>query len=95
MPIDQLRTFINNNGHLPNVPSANEIETDGVNLGDAAKTSMEKIEELTLYLLEINDKVENQEEVLNEQSKLLEQQNETIRLQQELILELKNLTNKN
>ena len=85
MPIDQLRTFINNNGHLPNVPSAKEIETDGINLGDAAKTSMEKIEELTLYLLEINDKVENQEEVLNEQSKLLEQQNETIRLQQELI----------
>ncbi|PWH84769.1 hypothetical protein [Brumimicrobium oceani] len=95
IPLNKVKSFIEENGHLPNVPSAQEIEADGVNLGEAAKTSMEKIEELTLYLLEINDKVENQEELLNEQSKLLRQQNETIRLQQELILELKNLTNKN
>ncbi|HZH85796.1 MAG TPA: hypothetical protein VFD77_00670 [Brumimicrobium sp.] len=94
MPLNEVKTFIKENGHLPNVPSAKEIEADGVNLGEAAKTSMEKIEELTLYLLEINEKVENQEEVLNEQQKLLEAQKETIRLQQELILELKQLTNK-
>jgi len=95
MPLNKVKAFIDKNGHLPNVPSAKEIETDGVNLGQAAKTSMEKIEELTLYLLEINDKVEDQEIVLSEQHKLLEEQNETIRLQQELILELKQLTNKN
>lgn len=95
MPLTDVKAFIEKNGHLPNVPSALDIKEEGVNLGDAAKTSMEKIEELTLYLLEINDKVENQEVVLNEQSKLLQQQNETIRLQQELILELKQLTNKN
>lgn len=95
MPLNEVKKFIEENGHLPNVPSAKEIEEEGVNLGEAAKTSMEKIEELTLYLLEINDKVESQEEVLNEQSKLLQQQKETIRLQQELILELKQLTLKN
>jgi hypothetical protein len=95
MPLNKVKAFIDKNGHLPNVPSAKEIETDGVNLGQAAKTSMEKIEELTLYLLEINDKVEDQEIVLSEQHKLLEEQNETILLQQELILELKQLTNKN
>jgi|SRR5690554_6659420 len=94
MPLNEVKAFIEENGHLPNVPSAKEIETDGVNLGEAAKISMEKIEELTLYLLEINEKVENQEEVLNKQQKLLEAQKETIRLQQELILELKQLTNK-
>jgi len=94
LPLNEVKAFIEINGHLPNVPSAKEIHEDGINLGEAAKTSMEKIEELTLYLLEINDKVEKQEEVLNEQSKLLQQQNETIRLQQELILELKKLTNK-
>jgi hypothetical protein len=95
MPLNELRSFLLKYKHLPNVPSAKEIETDGINLGDAAKTSMEKIEELTLYLLEINDKVENQEEILNEQSKLLQQQKETIRLQQELIEDLKQLTIKN
>lgn len=94
MPLREVRTFIEENGHLPNVPSALEVETNGVNLGDAAKTSMEKIEELTLYLLEVNDKVENQELILEEQQKLLEQQEETIRLQQALIVELKKLVDK-
>jgi hypothetical protein len=50
------------------------LSVDGVNLGEAAKTSMEKIEELTLYLLEINEKIENQDVVLKEQQKLLEAQ---------------------
>ncbi|RFC53639.1 hypothetical protein [Brumimicrobium aurantiacum] len=95
MSLNEVKTFIEENGHLPNVPSAQEIEVDGVNLGDAAKTSMEKIEELTLYLIEINDKVEKQEATLEEQSKLLEEQQETIRLQQELIEALKKLSNKN
>jgi len=95
MPLNEVKSFIDKNGHLPSVLSAKEIEINGLNLGEAAKTSMEKIEELTLYLIEINDKVENQEVILNEQSRLLEQQKETIRLQQELILELKQLTNKN
>lgn len=95
LSLNEVKAFIEENGHLPNVPSAKEVHEEGVNLGEAAKTAMEKIEELTLYLIEINNKVEKQEEVLNEQSKLLQQQNETIRLQQELILELKQLTNKN
>ncbi|HLW40289.1 MAG TPA: hypothetical protein VKX31_07860 [Brumimicrobium sp.] len=101
MPLNEVKAFIVANGHLPNVPSALEIEADGVNLGEAAKTSMEKIEELTLYILEINEKVENQEkeqqeqaETIKLQQELLQQQKETIRLQQELILELKQLTNK-
>jgi len=95
MPLNEVKSFIEIHGHLPNVPSAKEVQEDGVNLGEAAKTSMEKIEELTLYLIEINEKVENQEIVLSEQQKLLEQQKETIRLQQELIEELKQLTTKN
>jgi hypothetical protein len=74
MPLNEVKKFIAKNGHLPNVPSATEIEADGVNLGEAAKTSMEKIEELTLYLLEINEKIENQDVVLKEQQKLLEAQ---------------------
>jgi hypothetical protein len=44
------------NGHLPNVPSAKEIETSGLELGKLTKIQQEKIEELTLYLIE-QDKV--------------------------------------
>lgn len=94
MPLNKVQAFINKNGHLPNVPSAEAIEKEGLNLGDAAHVSMQKIEELTLYVLQINEKVEQQEIVLEEQQKLIQQQEETLRLQQQLILELKQLTNK-
>jgi len=101
MPLNEVKSFIEKNGHLPNVPSAAEIKEEGLNLGDAAKFSMEKIEELTLYVIDLDEKLTNQEAViglqqklLDEQQKLLNEQKETIRLQQNLILELKQLTNK-
>ncbi len=94
MPLEEVQAYINTYGHLPNVPSAKEVEEDGVNLGDAAKTSMQKIEELTLYLLEVNEKVERQEKTLAEQQKLIKQQEETLKLQQQLIEELKKETSK-
>lgn len=50
-PIYEVKSFINQHGHLPNVPTAQEIESNGVNLGDMAKITMEKVEELTLYLI--------------------------------------------
>src|SRR5690554_7225363 len=67
MPLNEVKAFIVANGHLPNVPTAKEIETDGVNLGEAAKTSMEKIEELTLYVIDLDEKLENQELVRSEE----------------------------
>lgn len=94
MPLEEVQAYINTYGHLPNVPSAEEVEEDGVNLGDAAKNSMQKIEELTLYLLEVNEKVEKQEKTLAEQQKLIQQQEETLKLQQQLIEELKKETSK-
>lgn len=95
LPLNEVRSFIQTNGHLPNVPSASEIEENGVNLGKTAKVSIEKIEELTLYLLELNDKIEEQDKELKTQRNLLEIQQETIQLQQQLIEELKEIkTNK-
>jgi hypothetical protein len=63
---------------LPNVPSAEEVEADGVNLGKTARITMEKVEELTLYMIE-------QQEQLEEQKELLKQQQELIQAQQELV----------
>ncbi|MES2773990.1 MAG: hypothetical protein V4722_07385 [Bacteroidota bacterium] len=48
-----LEKFIKKNNHLPNIPSAKEIEQDGLELGDMQKRTMEKVEELTLYLIEL------------------------------------------
>lgn len=52
MTLPQLETYILQNGHLPNVPNASDIATDGVDLGETNRVLMEKVEELTLYLIE-------------------------------------------
>ncbi len=41
-------------GHLPGIPSAAEIERDGIRLGDMQRRLLEKIEELSLYMIEAN-----------------------------------------
>ena len=57
--LDDVSAFIKENGHLPDVPSAEEIERNGVSLGEMDAILLRKIEELTLYLIEL--KGENEE----------------------------------
>jgi len=52
--LNELEAFIKANSHLPNIPNAKEIETNGQDLGDLQLKLLEKIEELTLYLIEEN-----------------------------------------
>jgi hypothetical protein len=56
--IDDVKIFIDKNGHLPNIPSAKEIETNGLPLGELQKKMMEKIEELTLYIIELKGEID-------------------------------------
>ncbi|MBX3165439.1 MAG: hypothetical protein KF900_13270, partial [Bacteroidetes bacterium] len=56
--LENLETYIKQNKHLPNVPTAKEIETNGANLGELVKVQMEKIEELTLYMIEMKKETE-------------------------------------
>ena len=52
MPLKDVELFIKENNHLPGVPSASEVEKDGLNLGEMDAKLLEKIEELTLYMIE-------------------------------------------
>jgi hypothetical protein len=52
MPLTDLSRFLNQNHHLPNIPSAKEMQANGLNLGDNQTLLLQKVEELTLYLLE-------------------------------------------
>jgi hypothetical protein len=61
---------------------------NGLNVAQSSIFFMEKIEELTLYVLQIHEQVKKQDQLLSEQQELLKQQQETIRLQQELIRKL-------
>lgn len=77
MPLSDVKNFIRVNGHLPKVPSACEIEIDGLNLGEMDKILMEKVEELTLYMIQLQEQVKKQEELLKSQQVLIENLRET------------------
>lgn len=57
-PLSEVEAFITKNKHLPNVPSAAEVKEDGIALGDMSRIQQEKIEELTLYIIAQNKRIE-------------------------------------
>jgi hypothetical protein len=68
LSLDSVASFINQNHHLPDVPSANEVAQNGLKIGEMNAILLRKIEELTLHLIEMNKKyedLENQLKILN------------------------------
>ncbi|MDQ6481836.1 hypothetical protein [Dyadobacter sp. LHD-138] len=63
--LPDVKSFIIQNRHLPNIPSAVEIKNSGLNLGEIAKVQMEKIEELTLYLIKQDEVIKQLTERLS------------------------------
>lgn len=57
--LSEVESFINENNHLPGVPSEQEVVEEGINLGEMNAILLEKIEELTLYMIDL--KKENEE----------------------------------
>lgn len=57
-PLSEIEAYITCNKHLPNVPTAQEIKTEGVNVAEMVRVQHEKIEELTLYIIALNKKME-------------------------------------
>lgn len=57
MPLADLQKFISKNNHLPNIPKASVIEKEGFEVGDMQRRLMEKVEELTLYILQLEEKI--------------------------------------
>lgn len=58
--LDEVEAFIKQNGHLPNVPSAEQVDNWGIDVGKMSPLQQEKIEELTLYIIAQNKKLEEQ-----------------------------------
>jgi hypothetical protein len=53
MTLSNLEKYINENKRLPGIPSASEIQNNGINLGNLQTITIEKLEELTLYMIEL------------------------------------------
>jgi hypothetical protein len=57
MSLNELKTYISTNKHLPNIPSAKEYEERGeLDLGELNRKLLEKVEELTLYILQLEER---------------------------------------
>lgn len=76
--LEEVEKHIKEKGHLPNIPSAKEVEEQGINVADMDAKLLEKIEELTLYSIEQNKRIQK-----------LESENKTLKFQSEELEQLK------
>ena len=63
--LKEVKAFVNENGHLPGLPNASQVSEEGLGLGDINAKLLEKIEELTLYIIEQEERIQKLEEKLN------------------------------
>ncbi len=58
MPLNDVESYIKINKHLPDVPSAEEVVKEGIDVNEISATLLKKIEELTLYTIELRKEIE-------------------------------------
>jgi hypothetical protein len=69
--LSEIEKYVNENSHLPEMPSAAEVEKDGQDLGEMNRLLLKKVEELTLYLIEQNKHIEKQSKDILELKSLI------------------------
>jgi hypothetical protein len=79
----EVKNYINQHHHLPEVPSAEKVKKDGVNLNDNQVLLLKKIEELTLYVIEQNEK----QQLFEKELKAIREENAALKTE---VKELKN-----
>ncbi|RBL88337.1 hypothetical protein DF182_17230 [Chitinophaga flava] len=55
--LQYVETFIKKNGHLPNIPTEQEVKKEGVDIGAINKQLLQKVEELTLYIIDMQKQI--------------------------------------
>jgi hypothetical protein len=61
LPLTDVQAYIDKNHHLPEVPSAADVARDGMNVGPMNEVLVKKVEELTLYMIELNKQLKDQQ----------------------------------
>ena len=57
--LPEIEAFIKSNKHLKGIPSAEDVKSDGIELGEMNKLLLQKVEELTLHLIEMDKKIQS------------------------------------
>ncbi|GAB6013178.1 hypothetical protein [Viscerimonas tarda] len=74
--LNEVENYIKANNHLPNIPTASEVKENGYSLHNMNVKLLQKVEELTLYSIEQNKKIEQLEKVVTSYESLLEKVNQ-------------------
>ncbi|KAA2238691.1 hypothetical protein F0L74_20955 [Chitinophaga agrisoli] len=62
--LPELESYIRQHKHLPEIPAAAEVEKEGQDVGEMNKKLLQKVEELTLYIIDQHKQLKNQDEIL-------------------------------
>ena len=68
-PLEEVASFIQENKHLPDVPSAQQVEKEGYNQSEINALFLQKIEELTLYVIDLKKENKELREAMQHQKK--------------------------
>jgi len=86
IPLSDLKSYLEINHHLPEIPSAKEMQKDGLNVGENQVKLLQKVEELTLYVIDKDQQLNDEKDIIGKQQKEIDQLKEQM---QQLITEVK------
>lgn len=66
LPLEEVEKYIEKNGHLPDIPDEEEVLNNGINLGEMNVKLLQKIEELTIYLIKQNRELKSASQKIEE-----------------------------
>jgi len=81
--LPEIEKYIQANHHLPEIPSAKEMQTNGLNVGDNQITLLQKVEELTLYMIDKDKQIGDQQKLIAKQDEINQKQSAVNQSQQE------------
>ena len=65
-PLSEVGSYIQQNHHLPEIPSADDMKQNGVNMSELQIQLLQKVEELTLYIIQQEQRISELESQMNE-----------------------------
>jgi hypothetical protein len=71
MSLNHIEEFVKQNQHLPDVPSEKEFKGKGMNMVEMNTLLLKKIEEMTLYIIDINKQLQAQDKKIKKLKKLM------------------------
>lgn len=78
LSLSEIESYIKEHGHLPEVPNATEVGENGLSLGEMNRILLQKIEELTLHLIEKDKTMKQQQEVMEKQEERIKRLEESL-----------------